>query len=267
MTISGGTIEDKIFAGSLLSRNWPHQSLITIEGSDFQVNGQPVNYGDFASDYAVPTPFYSYTLQGGVLTGVLANGNELNSTFYIIEEADITFAIPEPKRVEIDIKPTSCPNPLNVDSGGVLPVAVLGSDEFDVTTVDIASVRLAGVAPMRSSYEDVSSPVADANDCTCTTAGGDGYDDLTLKFKTRQIVEALVAAEVDLSSGEELTLTFTGALSDGTPIEGADCMVVVGQVPRSIHAKRSDINGDGVVNMLDVAMVADNWLESSVVED
>ena len=73
-----------------------------------------------------------------------------------------------------------------------------------------------------------------------------------------------MAAEVDLSSGEELTVPLTGALSDGTLIEGADCMVVVGQVPRSIHAKRSDINKDGLVNISDLAIVSNHWLESSV---
>ena len=34
--------------------------------------------------------------------------------------------------VPIDIKPQSCPNPLNVNSKGVLPVAILGTDTFDV---------------------------------------------------------------------------------------------------------------------------------------
>jgi hypothetical protein len=176
---------------------------------------------------------------------------------------------PEPVSVDVDIKPTSCPNPLSVESKGMLPVAILGSEDFDVTDIDIAPTRLAGVAPKRSWLEDVAGPVppTDANECACTTTGPDGYTDLTLKFKTREIVAALVGAEVDLTSGEELTLALTGALNDEMEIEGADCMVVVGQVPRSIHAKRSDVNGDGVVSMLDVVIVAENWLESSVEQD
>lgn len=43
--------------------------------------------------------------------------------------------------VPIDIKPQSCPNPINVKSRGVLPVAILGTAEFDVTTIDPASIR------------------------------------------------------------------------------------------------------------------------------
>ncbi|MHC4336466.1 MAG: hypothetical protein ACYSTG_00750, partial [Planctomycetota bacterium] len=96
-----------------------------------------------------------------------------------------------PIAVVVDIKPGSCPNPLNVKSKGVLPVAILGSEDFDVNAVDVASIRLAGVAPIRGSYEDVGAPVIDANDCNCTEDGPDGYLDLTLKFKTQEIVEPI----------------------------------------------------------------------------
>ncbi|MHC5074340.1 MAG: integrin alpha, partial [Planctomycetota bacterium] len=93
--------------------------------------------------------------------------------------------------VDIDIKPGSCPNPLNVKSKGKLPVAILGSEDLDVYDVDVASVRLAGVEAIRSSYEDVAAPVADPCDCNCTTEGPDGYLDLTLKFATEDIVDAI----------------------------------------------------------------------------
>jgi len=125
--------------------------------------------------------------------------------------------------VEIDIKPRSCPNPLNVKSKGVLPVVILGSEDFDVNTIDIASIGLAGVAPIRSSYEDAATPVTDGNECECSTAGADGYLDLTLKFENEEIVKALG----EVTDGEEWVLTLTGALYDETPIEGADCIVVI----------------------------------------
>ena len=54
----------------------------------------------------------------------------------------------------LDIKPQACPNPLNVNSQGVLPVAILGTEDFDVTQVDPASVRLAGVEPLRWDLEE-----------------------------------------------------------------------------------------------------------------
>jgi hypothetical protein len=60
-----------------------------------------------------------------------------------------------PIPVPIDIRPTSCPNPLNTTLKGVLPVAILGMADLDVTTIDPATLLLEGVAPLRWSYEDV----------------------------------------------------------------------------------------------------------------
>ncbi len=37
--------------------------------------------------------------------------------------------------------------------GGVLPVAILGSADFDVSEIDISSLLLEGVAPLRGNYE------------------------------------------------------------------------------------------------------------------
>ena len=127
--------------------------------------------------------------------------------------------------VPVDIKPGSCPNPLNVKSRGVLPVAVLGTQDVDVNDINVASIRLAGVAAIRSSFEDVASPLSDPNECECTTAGPDGYTDLTLKFRTQEIVEALG----EVNHGDVLTVTLTGVLEDGTPIKAVDCIVVRGK--------------------------------------
>ena len=45
-----------------------------------------------------------------------------------------------PVPVDIDIKPWSDPNSINRKSNGVVPVAILGSDTFDVTTVDVTTL-------------------------------------------------------------------------------------------------------------------------------
>ena len=126
--------------------------------------------------------------------------------------------------VNIDIKPGSCPNPLNVKDQGMLSVAVLGSNEFDIFTVDPASIRLEGIAPVRSSYEDVATPVLNkTDDCECTTEGPDGYLDLVLKFDVQEIVAALGS----VYDGDELLLTLTGENINGIPIEGTDCVVII----------------------------------------
>jgi hypothetical protein len=134
------------------------------------------------------------------------------------------------RAIAIDIKPTSCRNPLNVKSKGVLPVAILGDESFDVTQVDPASVRLEGVAPLRWDREDVATPFEpylgkqDAFDCT--EAGPDGYLDLTLKFNSQEVVAALGA----VNDGDVLVLQLTGNLMEefgGNSIIGEDVVVIL----------------------------------------
>jgi len=42
--------------------------------------------------------------------------------------------------VEIDIKPGSYPNSINLDSGRVVPVAILTTPDFDASIVDPGTV-------------------------------------------------------------------------------------------------------------------------------
>jgi hypothetical protein len=126
--------------------------------------------------------------------------------------------------VNLDIKPTSCPNPFNMGSRGVLPVAILGTDDFDVMMVDPATVRLEGVSPLRWNFEDVSTPVdPEADTCECTTEGADGYMDLTLKFDH----QAIAAALGSVSDREVRVLTLTGMTYDSVGIEGQDCVIIL----------------------------------------
>lgn len=128
------------------------------------------------------------------------------------------------KQAFIDIKPGACPNPVNVKSKGVLPVAVPGTEDFDVTAIDPASIRLEGIAPLRSSVEDVSTPYANSQgECDCSIEGEDGVVDLTLKFDTQTIVSTMG----EITDGEVRVLTLTGNLFDGTEIEGKGCIVVL----------------------------------------
>jgi sugar lactone lactonase YvrE len=121
--------------------------------------------------------------------------------------------------VYLDIKPTSCPNPLNTKSNGKLPVAILGSDVFDVADVDVTTIMLEGVAPLRSSYEDVATPF-EGELCDCHEEGPDGYLDLVLHFDTQSIVEALG----DVADGEVIELMLTFLTHDGVEVETSDCV-------------------------------------------
>jgi hypothetical protein len=58
--------------------------------------------------------------------------------------------------VAIDVKPGNAENPVNPGSNGVMPVALLGAEGFDVTDVDVASLALGvnGAPAEESAYED-----------------------------------------------------------------------------------------------------------------
>jgi hypothetical protein len=137
--------------------------------------------------------------------------------------------------VAVDIKPESCPNPLSVKDKGVFSVAIVGTEDFDVTQVDPASVTLAGVSPLRWSVEDSAIPYEpylgkqDAYDCIEYYPDEDGaYDgvpDLTLKFNTREVVLALG----DAGDGDVLVLELEGYLRDefdGGAILGEDVIII-----------------------------------------
>ena len=132
-----------------------------------------------------------------------------------------------PVEVPVDIKPGSCPNPFNATSKGVLPVAVLGTEDLDVSTIDPASIRLNGVAPLRSSTEDVGTPFepyTGKESCTfdCNDWGTDGLMDLTLKFSRQDLVDALGGPPDD---NECVVMTLTGNFYEefgGGPIVGED---------------------------------------------
>ena len=137
------------------------------------------------------------------------------------------FAITSLACVPIDIKPQSCPNPLNVKKKGVLPVAILGTENFDVTEVDPATVELEGVSPLRWALEDVATPdepFLGKVDCMdCTTDGPDGWLDLTLKFDVQEVVAALG----DVEDGDCLVLTLTGKKFGGADIDFGEDVVLI----------------------------------------
>lgn len=132
-----------------------------------------------------------------------------------------------PVVVPVDIRPGSCPNPLNCKSKGNLPVAILGTEMFDVTQIDPATIRLAGVAPLRWDYADVATPhepFSGKQDCAvdCTSMGPDGYMDATLKFDTQEILAALGET---IQDGDCIVAQLTGNLREsagGTEIIGED---------------------------------------------
>lgn len=217
-----------------------NNSSIEIEVSDAEVGFLSMDYplyptgssnipagegGFFLSDPIYPLPT-------GTLN-ITCSDQYVDAAGNVAAIAPLTSTCPIPAcdiQVPVDIRPQSCPNPLNPHAKGVLPVAILGTDEFDVAQIDPASVQLAGVAPLRWSLDDVATPFngIEINGCSaCTEEGPDGYMDLTLKFDTHEIVAAIADSE------ECPFFDLTGNLMEeygGTPIQGYDTMWVTPSV-------------------------------------
>lgn len=133
--------------------------------------------------------------------------------------------------VAVDIKPTSCPNPINIGSKGVQPLAILGMSGFDVSKIDPTTVRLEGVSPLRWSLEDVATPylpiVGKQGPLACNQLSGDGYMDLVFHFDSEALSAALKLPVVD---GEVRVLRISGYLKQqfgGTKIEGEDVVILL----------------------------------------
>jgi hypothetical protein len=167
-----------------------------------------------------------------------------------------------PVEVTLDIKPRSCPNRLHPKSKGVLPAAILGSVDFDVQDIDVATVLLEGVPPERTRIRDVSSPSGGMAQCSCSDERADGFDDLTLRFRTEDIIGGLGSGNgadrgagaakrrgkngpQAVAAGDTRLLTITGRLLDGTPFEGRDCVLIKDGEPDCVEARwLFEENGD-----------------------
>lgn len=134
-----------------------------------------------------------------------------------------TTAIP----VAVDMNLGNCANVLDTRGRSVVHAAVLATSEFDVTRIDRASVRLAGVPAFETILADVASPVwpyiGKTNVAGCQSRP-DRKKDLVLLLDSRDIVAAV---ENTLGrkpvNGEVVALTLTGTLAarfGGTPIVG-----------------------------------------------
>jgi hypothetical protein len=121
---------------------------------------------------------------------------------YLAAKYALSTAYPTAINVAIDIKPGDPRNRLNPRSKGVLPVAILSSQDFNVVDVRIDSVIFAAARPERFAYEDVNV---------------DGLVDLVLHFRTQ---------DVQLTSGS-YEGTLTGELSGGGSIAGTDRISIV----------------------------------------
>lgn len=134
--------------------------------------------------------------------------------------------------VDLDIKPGSDLNPLNLQSKGKLSVIVFGSEELDVSMIDQATLLLNGTALPERGNGSLFASLEDQDD--------DGILDLVMLFTLQDL-----GIEVGM---EELLLS--GSFLDGSAFEGSDIISIIGA---------GDANGDGLVSAGDYASIQANF--------
>jgi len=142
-------------------------------------------------------------------------------TFSVFCHADVVFpsltvivnANPDVVSVSIDIKPGSDPNSVNCENlnGNVL-VAVFGSADFDVSTIDKSTLKLNGIA-VTEVHDKIH--IEDKN--------GDEFPDAVLHLDKAGVCEATQ----DASLKESVDATLTGSTIDDQDFEGTDDIRIV----------------------------------------
>ena len=107
--------------------------------------------------------------------------------------------------VLIEVRPVITEN-----SNGVIPMLLVGSETFDVTDVDVSTLKFG------SAGADGAAPTHNGH---LVNVNGDGFKDLLTHYKVR---------DTGIASGDT-EVCLTGVLLDGTPFEGCDTIRTVGK--------------------------------------
>ncbi len=202
-----------------------------------EVTHQPLEMGEFAGGWlpfsTYPGPAYAARSDGSLLRilgpGDVLDGRSVESVV-LGNSAGATLAIGvgfsdrigtraiyaaelSPVDVEVDVRPRNRLNRIHPSRRKLVPVALLGSADFDVADVDAASLAFGpnGASPRRMRVES-----RDVNE--------DGFGDLVARFRPR---------ETGIAPGEE-EACLSGETLDGVGFEGCDA---VRTVPRGASSR------------------------------
>lgn len=204
------------------------EGLQNYQESVFDTFGGPVSGGNLSTSLtvrgSVGDVFFLAASLGGQahLGGFMDSANTLLLDFDSPELVEPSFSestfVPAPTRmVNIDIKPGSEPNCININGHGVIPVAILGDASLDISTIDPTSLKFGGVA--------VGIRGRNGPQCGVEYVNADQYPDLVCHFEDDPS---------NWSPGDNATASVFGSLFDGRQIAGFDSICLV---PRGRKAR------------------------------
>lgn len=228
-TVNGNTVSGHVANGAEGIRLQSANSN-TITGNTISSNyngivltGSSSNNQVYGNNFLANSPRQAYVISGSGNVFNLATGGNywsdcLGCTSYAFEGGVDNMPLVNPVAVScgvlvvaIDIKPGSYPNAINLDSYGLIPAAILSSDDFDATTVDPDTVELAGAAvAVRGKSNKYMAHQEDVN--------GDGLLDLVCHVATENL---------DPNSLQDGYAVLVGSTYDGQEITGKDEITIV----------------------------------------
>lgn len=173
---------------------------------DVSTPSNPILLHNFALPAAFVNSMGAHVEVRGPLAYVTATGLTLDASvgglaIYKVSET--------PYPVAIDIKPGSYPNCFNINGHGVIPVAILGSEDVNAADVDTSSLLFAGMKVRVRGNKGAL--------CSSDDVNADAYPDLVCHFED----------ETENWIGGADTATLSGKLLNGVLIEGHDSVCVV----------------------------------------
>lgn len=219
------------------------ESSVLRSSSDFGDTWSPLQFLEFGSvlliDSNQPNRFFGGELVRGLKVGGVYLSEDTGESFGFIglEDRTITslaldgestqlFAVAhgdgiyvlnlrdDITRVAIDIKPGSDANSVNPRSYGVIPVALLGSEDFDVHDVDVTTLAF---GPARATPDHDLTDEWTYNE-HLEDVNLDGFIDLVTHYRTQDT--GIICGDTEA--------TVSGELLDGRPFDGTDEIRTVG---------------------------------------
>jgi hypothetical protein len=181
--------------------------VVNAVSGDFSVDGQDVYDAVFTTDQVFSLGNGILSTEGELFPHVPSTAAPLfrfETSLEQDDDGDVVVTTDVCRIVGVDVKPNASPNLLKISTKkGAMKVAFLTDGFFDAADVDPTTARIGSVGPTWDKMQDVD---------------GDGDDDLVLKFKVKDLVEAGV---VDDCTTE---VTLRADLVDGTCVTGTDAV-------------------------------------------